>query len=442
MIPFERITSRASVWVTPSARRSSQIDGLASDLLARTARAALKFKETRGALLGGSYAKGTWLPDEVDLDVFVRFDPSTPEDAFEKAGLAIGAAATRGYPRGKKYAQHPYTEATVEGVKVNIVPCFAVSRGRWMSAADRSPFHVDLIKALSGESKTQVRLLKKFMKAVGVYGAEIQTEGFSGYVAEVLVAQLGTFQRVLDHFAGFSFPVSGRLFTLPDPVDSNRDLGTAVSARKLGEFILASREFLKRPSLTYFRKMSGKSNPTLRDSVVAVVFSHQALSEDTLWGELRKTSKHLASHLEAKGFKVARWMAASNNRDRSAVLFIPEYSTLPPFEQRVGPTVDRRKDVDAFIAANSGSSRLMWVDDQARVRLLRPRSRVRIADLLQDVARGRAGHIGASAELEKGMKKSARVLQGRALARAASSSGWLTNGIAEITTDALGTRAH
>jgi len=49
---------------------------------------------------------------------------------------------------GKKYAQHPYTEATVEGVRVNIVPCFDVKAGEWMSAADRSPYHVELIEGL------------------------------------------------------------------------------------------------------------------------------------------------------------------------------------------------------------------------------------------------------------------------------------------------------
>ncbi len=157
-------------------------------------------------------------------------------------------------------------------------------------------------------------------------------------------------------------------------------------------------------------------------------------------GELRKTSRHIVRHLEVNGFVQARYMAASNNDDSSAILLIPEVSRLPPVEQRVGPTVDRRRDVDAFISANAKDSRLFWVDDDARVRLLRPRKYRDMADLLTDVARGRAGAIGASKELEAGMKKSARVLRGAPLARVASSSKWLQEGIREITSDALGTR--
>jgi tRNA nucleotidyltransferase (CCA-adding enzyme) len=404
-------------------------------------RAASVYAETRGTVLGGSFAKGTWIPGHADIDIFVRFDPATPEDRFESMGLAVGSAATEGLPRGKKYAQHPYTEATADGIRVNIVPCYAVEMKQWKSAADRSPFHVDLVRALPEEKKTQIKLLKRFMKAVGVYGAEIQTQGFSGYVAEVLVINHGDLERVLRWFADFRPHSAEKMFTLPDPVDERRDLATAVSAEKLGQMILASREFLRSPRLAFFHRMRGTARPSLRKSVFAVVFSHPRLSEDTLWGELRKTSKHLVRHLEVRGFRVARSMSASNNEDRSAILIIPEFAALPEMEQRVGPTVDRNKDVGAFISSNRRDSKLVWVDEDARVRLLRPREYTSLSELLKDIAKGRAGQVGASKELERGMKRSAIVLNGAPLARAASSSRWLSDGIREIVSDALGTRA-
>jgi tRNA nucleotidyltransferase (CCA-adding enzyme) len=205
--------------------------------------------------------------------------------------------------------------------------------------------------------------------------------------------------------------------------------------------VLAAREFLSRPRLAFFERMSGRARPALRKSVVAVVFSHTPLSEDTLWGELRKTTKHVVRHVEVAGFRVARSMAASNNKDRSAILLIPEFETLPKLEQRVGPTVDRRADVRAFLASNRTDSRLVWVDDDARVRLLRPREDLELSKLLQKVARGDAGPVGASKELAAGMKRTGSVLLGGPLARAAQSTSWLDQGIREISTDALGTRA-
>ena len=434
------VLSEAERLVRPTPEEERRMGNLARSLLARTRRSAARFPETRGVMVGGSYAKGTWLPGHVDLDVFVRFDPSTSGADFERIGLRIGGVATRGHPSGKKFAQHPYTEATIDGTRVNIVPCFAVKKGEWKSAADRSPFHVKLVKGLSDSVKTQVKLLKLFMNAVGVYGAEIERQGFSGYVAEVLVMKHGSLEQVLKWFADQATPRQGRPFTLPDPVDGGRDLGIAVSGESLGRMVLASREFLRRPRLAFFRKMSGKVRPSIRNAVVAVVFSHRALSEDTLWGELRRTTRHLVRHAEVRGFAIARSMAASNNRDRSAIILIPEVAELPRVEQRVGPTVDRRKDVEAFVGSNARRSRLVWVDDEARVRLLRPRKHTNLRALLVDVARGKEGSVGASKEVELGMKKSASVLTGAQLARAASSAGWLQAGIREITSDAIGTR--
>jgi tRNA nucleotidyltransferase (CCA-adding enzyme) len=438
-----RLTSAIGIarrMVVPQPDESAKIGSLARSLLRRTRRAAERHPETRGALLGGSFAKGTWLPGHADLDIFVKVDPSTPVDRFEKIGLDVGATVTRGYPTGKKYAQHPYTEALVKDVRVNIVPCFAVRKGEWKSAADRSPYHVTLVERLPASQKAEVRLLKLFMHGVGVYGAEIEKQGFSGYVAEVLVMKHGNFESVLRWFAKYERKGEERVFSLPDPVDEGRDLGIAVSGESLGRMVLASREFLRRPDLAFFKGMKGRTHQSLRGDVVALVFKHKRLSEDTLWGELRKTTKHIVRHLEVQGFVIARSMAASDNETRSAILLIPEYTMLPPMEQRVGPTVDRTKDVDAFISTNAKDSRLVWVDEDARVRLLRPRRYTALLPLLSDVAKGKAGPIGASKEIEAGMKRSASVLSGASLLRGATSAKWLQDGIREITSDALGAR--
>lgn len=421
-------------------QQEERVGRLARFALARTREASRRFPEVKEVVLGGSFAKGTWLPDSADIDIFVRMDASTPEPRFEEIGLEVGTEATRGYPRGKKYAQHPYTEATVEGVKVNIVPCYAVTRRQWQSAADRSPFHVRLVRRLPQRQKTQVRLLKRFMKAIGVYGAEIETQGFSGYVAEVLTMEHGSALGVFRYFAAYRRHSADRLFRLPDPVDPSRDLAIAVSGEKLGRMILASREFLSRPRDAYFIRMTGKVRPSLRNNVVSIVFTHTRLSEDTLWGELRKTMKHIVRHVEAHGFKVARTLAASNNADSSAFLFIPEFPSLPAIEQRIGPTVDLRKETKSFIASNRRRARLVWVDGEARVRLLQEREYKTLTDLLEDISKGRAGPVGASDEVAQGMSRSARVMSGRRLSRFAESEGWLAEGISEIVSDAIGTR--
>lgn len=442
MTTLASVLSRATAIALPKPAEDKKVTALANAMLARTREAARGHPEVVDVILGGSFAKGTWIPRHADIDIFVRFGAETREDRFEELGLSIGAKATRGYPRGKKYAQHPYTEATVDGLKVNIVPCYAVEKGKWKSAADRSPFHIDLVKVIPEEQKTQVRLLKSFMNGVGVYGAEIETQGFSGYVAEVLTMQHGDLAGALKFFADFKRHDEKRLFSLPDPVDPSRDLAIAVSGEKLGRMILASRVFLKKPGLGYFTHMTGKGRPAVADEVLAVVFTHAPLSEDTLWGELRRTMKHTVRHVEMLGFKIARVMAASNNKDSSAFLFVPEFPSLPRFEQRVGPTVDLRKETESFLSVNARKARLVWVDDDARVRILQERERTKLTDALGEVAKGRAGPIGASEEVARGMKKTGKVLWGSGLKRATKSQEWLRRGVREIVSDALGTRSR
>jgi tRNA nucleotidyltransferase (CCA-adding enzyme) len=438
MTSLSGILSDARSLVVPNPVEEERLASLARSLLTKTKREAKKFTQTRGVFLGGSYAKGTWLPGLVDIDIFVKIDPSVSDEEFERIGLAVGSSATKGFPHGKKYAQHPYTEATLEGTKVNIVPCFAVKKGKWRSAADRSPFHVSIVRSQPTELKVQVRLLKRFMKGVGVYGAEIKRQGFSGYVAEVLVMKHNTLLQVLKWFS--DYPASGvPNISIADPIDVRRDLGIAVSGESLGRMVLASRGFLRHPKPAYFQSMEGKRRPTLERDIAAVKFSHRELSEDTLWGELRRTCKHIVRHLEMNGFVIVRSMSASDDSKNSAFLFLPELSDLPPISQRVGPTVDRRKDVEAFLHSNSKHSKLVWVDDEARIRLLMPRLHTSLVPFLEQIIRGKVGEVGASAEIETSMRRTGSVIYGAKLVRAASRAKWLHDGIREITTDAVGT---
>ncbi|MDA4125064.1 MAG: hypothetical protein OK438_06415, partial [Thaumarchaeota archaeon] len=85
-------------------------------------------------------------------------------------------------------------------------------------------------------------------------------------------------------------------------------------------------------------------------------------------------------------------------------------------------------------------AKLVWVDDEARVRLLRQRGYVKFDSLLKDIATGKTGPVGVSEELRRGMKRSAVVLRGAQLERSSSRSKWLDAGIREIVSDAIGIR--
>ncbi|MBA3284204.1 MAG: nucleotidyltransferase domain-containing protein, partial [Nitrosopumilus sp.] len=78
----------------------------------------------KDVVFGGSFAKGTWLKNETDIDIFVKFDNQIDIKDFENYGKKIGLQSLKDFSPYLRYADHPYVEAYVETVKVNVVPCF------------------------------------------------------------------------------------------------------------------------------------------------------------------------------------------------------------------------------------------------------------------------------------------------------------------------------
>ena len=114
----DRVPKGARELCTPTDEEAKRLAEIVERVAAKTKLAAAKFPETRAVVLGGSFAKGTWLPREADIDIFVKLSTEVDEARFEEVGLNVGLEATKGYPRGKKYAQHPYTEALLHSIPV------------------------------------------------------------------------------------------------------------------------------------------------------------------------------------------------------------------------------------------------------------------------------------------------------------------------------------
>lgn len=439
MTSLRAVLAEAGKLVMPSAKEEASLQKTAKMMLERVEAAAGRFKEVHGVYLGGSFAKGTWLPHDVDLDIFVRIAEDVDGPDFERIGLAVGEEGVRGYPHGKKYAQHPYTEASVGDVKVNIVPCYDVKPGKWKSAADRSLFHVDFVKEKMGaREKRQVRLLKRFMKTVGVYGAEIEIEGFSGYASEVLVYSHGDFEGVLSYFTRLKFGEE-KFMTLKDPVDAERELATAISNETVARMMLASRAFLEAPGLVYFKKVKGKVRRALGRRLYCIRFDHAPLSEDTLWGELKKSTRQLVKYVEGQGFVIARSSAISDGAEKSAIVLLPEFDELPDLVERSGPSVDLADEVKRFVQKNKDTAELIWASGDGKVHMLQKRRFTGLGRLLEQLCAGEIEGIGTSRDVTVSIKRTGRVLTGRGIARERQREKWFGAGLDSIVTDNIGT---
>ncbi|MEM4298408.1 MAG: CCA tRNA nucleotidyltransferase [Nitrososphaerota archaeon] len=424
---LDEVLSKAIKLVEPSEDEMSRVEGVAKEVIERVKKEAEKSPFKPEAVLGGSFAKGTWLRGEADIDIFLMFPHDAPDGVLEKDGLEIALSSLRNERPTLRYAEHPYVEAYADGIRVNVVPCFKVPMGRWRSAADRSPYHTDFIaKNFDDGLRREARLLKKFMKSLGIYGAEIKVQGFSGYVCEVLVWKFRSFKSVIEEAANFrerhviSFDgfddsvkdVYRSPLIILDPIDRRRNLGAAISQESVGKFILSSRRFLKRPEISYFKEVDavkGLARSRLLDSIVVLAFKHPQKSPDILYGELKRSLYHLTKQVEARGFKVLRGECASDERTNSAFIFLLESMNLPPYTLRVGPTIYMKDDVDRFLEKNIRRSELLWIRSDARVVALQRRKVRGIRSLLDELIGLGAKDVGLASGLREDVIKSYKI---------------------------------
>ena len=385
MTSVSTVIAKALPLCEPSLSEERRITAVAQEAKTLVERHVATMSDIAEVVLGGSFAKGTWLHGDADIDIFFKVKPSVTVEKFEALGRSVGQNALKGHNPRLRYSDHPYVEAHVKNVRINVVPCYDVEQGKWQSAADRSPFHTEYIsRNFDGDKRKEARMLKKFLKGIGIYGAEISTGGFSGYVSEVLVHKYGSLEQVLraaadwqerqvvttsdydtDIVKGFSSPI-----IIIDPIDIRRNLGTAISPESAGKFILAARAFLERPSIHFFREnQRGPDEKKLLNDVLIVELSHKEKSPDVVWGQLKRSTSAIAKQLELADFVVLRSSCITDEKRSAALAFLLESMSLPSYTKKKGPAVFRRNDSVSFLAGKK-KPLVTWVDREMRIAML------------------------------------------------------------------------
>jgi len=367
--------------ITPTQLERSKIYAIARKLQQKVLRLCKEEAIEATVRVEGSVAKDTWLRKEPEIDIFLRLPTTVPRDSLGEISLRIARKATKGAKQVERYAEHPYLEAFFDDVRLNIVPCYDVKIGKWRSATDRTPFHTDYVKKhLSQGLSDEIRLLKKFLQGIKVYGAEIKTGGFSGYLCELLILNYKSFIETLRAFSKQTKQIVidienyyenkeqelKLLFSEPlvtvDPVDKARNVASAVQAQKLYTFTAAARAYLKTPSKKFFYppKRKALTIETLKNRMVArgasLVFIKLNKIEavpDILWGQLYKTKRALRKLAELNDFKVLREDVWSNEKSINMFTFELEQQDLPNVKKHLGPPLKHEKECEKFLSKYS-----------------------------------------------------------------------------------------
>ena len=416
---MKQILNKAKRKVIPTKKLENEKSKVAKIAFNSVEKHVSKYPEVLQVEFGGSYAKGTWLPEKADIDIFLKFKKSTPEKKFVTIAKKIGFDSMKKFNPYVRYSEHPYVEAHIKDTRVNVVPCYDVPSGRWKSAADRSTFHTRfMLESLTGEMKNDVRLLKEFLKSNGVYGAEIAKQGFSGYVAEVLVWNFGSFEDVIKKISkiklGQVIGKATKKFETPivimDPIDTNRNLAAAISTENIGKFVLACRAFLKKPSLSFFKsRPSSKKN--LRD-VIVIKFNYTSRSPDIIWGQIKRAANALATQMEVEGFKVLRNGAATDEKKEAALFFVSQALEIEKKMVRHGPNFFSESDSEKFITKNFKKGEIMWIDNNGKILSLQKRQNNDARVFLNDLLKNHLNKSGIPKGLKNDFKKGFKIIPG------------------------------
>ena len=352
-----------------------------------------KYPEVLGLEFGGSYAKGTWLSKDADVDIFVKFKKNTSEEKFEQISKKIGFDALKSYSPYVRYSEHPYVEAKIKDTKINVVPFYDVKLGEWKSSADRSPFHTKFMgKSLTTKMRDEVRILKTFLKSNGIYGAEIAKQGFSGYVSEVLILNFGSFENTIksissikeNQIIGKTTKKFGTSIVIIDPIDSNRNLAAAISNENVGKFILVSRGFKENPRLIFFKNKKSETSKNYWNNLLVIKFNFKPRSPDVIWGQIKRATTSLSTQLELGGFNVLRSKAHTDQVKDAYLLFFLESTKISNTYSKNGPEFFRENSSKSFISKNLKNTELMWIKTDGKIISLEKRKHTDVVKFITE----------------------------------------------------------
>jgi tRNA nucleotidyltransferase (CCA-adding enzyme) len=351
--------------IRPDAKEQNQICGVARRILD-----AINSGGSAQGMVVGSIARNTWVSGEHDIDIFLLFSPALTREALEEQGMALARRVAAQFTDrfSEKYAEHPYICAMIEGVDVDLVPCYAVeSATAIQSAVDRTPFHTRYITDRINGLVDDVLLLKQFARAGGIYGSDQMTEGFSGYLCELLVLQYGGFAPLLSAASAWRPGVvidperhAAKQFDEPlvviDPVDPKRNVAAAVSLTRMMGFVELARGYCAAPSAEFFtlpdrppitREGLADILAKRRTYLYAITFATPPLISEIVVPQLKRSVAVIAELLERHDYPVHN---ARYEPGESQCIFLFELlvKELPAIRTHTGPPLWNKENADRF----------------------------------------------------------------------------------------------
>jgi tRNA nucleotidyltransferase (CCA-adding enzyme) len=293
------------------------------------------------------------------------------------------------------YAEHPYVtvDYILKGkkVKIDIVLYFEldleyIKKNGPITAVDRSPWHGSFVRdVLTPEQKNEVRLLKQFFKACHSYGdkSAVGKVCFIGYSAELLIYYYNNLKDLFENFNELSekpldyynrsrkelseiVHFQNDYLIIIDPIDKNRNVGSAISERAYKYCNQKISEFLKTPDPKFFKiepiaeaSLSNKEDPILPKIFILELVNtdhkiHYTINRDKLYSlgdSIKANGEKEFSHADRFG-KIVFESYFEVENDQYCLAIYCEKPYISDNYIRRGPPIEEKIHVNKFKRKN------------------------------------------------------------------------------------------
>lgn len=341
--------------IKPSSDERKRVEKLAKEIIQK-----IKVKDAK-AVLGGSGAKDTWLRGSHDVDIYVKFNYNKYKDKSEKLANYLEKGLKK-FKYEKLHGSRDYFQIKKDGFTFEIVPILDIKKDTdAKNITDISILHVNYI-AKHKKLVDEIRLMKAFAKANGVYGAESYIRGFSGYVCELLVINYGSFNKLIRSAAKWKPKViigdkkkAMRLnksktespLILLDPVQSDRNAAAALSREKFDLFVKKAKLYLGNPSEEFFiKKEVDVIGLSKRGNLVILEVKPNKGKEDVIGAKLLKAFEYIKTKITKEGFNLvfSEW----EWEDKAKFYYLVKSEKLNDYKEFNGPMINDKVNVQRF----------------------------------------------------------------------------------------------
>lgn len=331
------------------------------------------------AVIGGSYAKNTFLKNDHDVDIFVKFNLKYKNEdisnLLENILRELGSSSLE-----KVHGSRDYFQLKHSNFQIEIVPVLNISSPEQaVNVTDVSPLHVDWVnnKCKNNlELKNDIRLAKKFCKAQKVYGAESYIQGISGHVLDILIIHYNGFINLINEVSkwdniSLNNPIiidpEKRLKSIKDfnkskisplividPIQHDRNAAAALGVKKLKKLVTSADKFLNNPTELFFFEKSIKEeiiekqkNLVNDQKLIIVEFIPLKGKKDIIGSKVKKVFDFIKLNLNEFNIIDSNWEFKEN-----IMYFILEKGILPDHYIRQGPPLKQKIHANSFKKKN------------------------------------------------------------------------------------------